>query len=110
MTPDLPGYIPPSIIGAPLDFRWEGARDHIGPTETVTPLLDMLASTTMTAQIAMCAGVLTWGAWRLKGETEVEHNFELVEAAFAYMIDCDMSIATRVRRAKPPISPRQYRR
>lgn len=87
MSADVPSYIPASIVGAPLDFRWEGARDHMGPTETITPLLDMLASTTTAAQIAMCAGVLSWGAWRLKGHTPVEHNFELAEAAFAYMVD-----------------------
>jgi hypothetical protein len=83
---DRPGFVPETVQG-PLDFTWRGAREHIGPTETVTPLLDMLAGTTTCGQLAMCAGILLWGSWRFKGHTEVEHNFELAEAAFAWHFD-----------------------
>lgn len=79
--------IPQLLLGAVLDFKWEGAREHIGPTETVTPLLNHIGGTTSCAQISLCAGVLLWGASRLQGFVEVEHNFELAEAAFAYQVD-----------------------
>lgn len=84
---ELPEFIPQSIVGVPVDFRWEGAREHIGPTETVTPLFERLGGTTTCGQISMCSGILLWGAWRLKGHAPVEHNFELAQASFAYQID-----------------------
>jgi hypothetical protein len=105
MPADVPSYVPPSIVGAPLNFHWEGASDHIGPVETVTPLLDLLAGTTTTAQIAMCAGILSWGAWRLKGHVEVEHNFELAEAAFAYVVDWRYVDRDAGPRGKAPDQP-----
>ncbi|MFI2475936.1 hypothetical protein [Nocardia xishanensis] len=84
---EKPAFVRVSEPDAPLDCVWEGASDHIGPTETVTPLVDRLSGTTTCAQIALCAGVLLWGTWRLRGLTQVEHNLELAEAAFAYCVD-----------------------
>jgi hypothetical protein len=83
----LPPFIPASITGTPLEFEWKGAREHIGPTETLTPLLKQLGSTTTCGQISMCAGILLWGAWRLKGATPIERYVELAEATFAYQVD-----------------------
>lgn len=83
----LPSFIPKEIVGAPIDCSWEGAQAHIGPVETVTPLMKQLGRGNGLAQVAMCAGVLLWLTWRLKPLTEVDHNLELAEAAFAYCID-----------------------
>jgi hypothetical protein len=104
-----PDYIPVSIVGAPLDFKWGGASEHIGPTETMTPLLDRLAGTTTTGQIAMCAGILTWGAWRFHGHLDVGCYLELADAAFAYMIDwrylnTDITSQRRAPDQPPPVS------
>lgn len=82
-----PAYIPQSIVDAEIDFRWQGAKEHIGPTETVTPLFLHVGNTTSNAQISLCAGVLLWGSWRFKDMAESDHNFELAEAAFAYQVD-----------------------
>lgn len=82
-----PDFIPASIVGAPLDFLWEGAQAHIGPVEVVTPLMKRLGQGTGLAQVALCAGVLLWLTWRLREATEVDHNLELAEAAFAYCVD-----------------------
>jgi hypothetical protein len=83
----LPKFIPEEIVGAPIDFPWEGAQEHIGPVETLTPLMMHLGRGNGLAQVAMCAGILLWLTWRLKTLTDVEHNLELAEAAFAYTID-----------------------
>lgn len=101
---DRPGFVPESVQG-PLDFAWRGARDHIGPTETVTPLLDMLAGTTTCGQLAMCAGILLWGSWRFKGQAEVEHNFELAEAAFAWHFNYRYVNTNRGPTGAPPDQP-----
>jgi hypothetical protein len=87
MAAHRPAYIPESILSAPLQFVWQGATEHIGPTETVTKLLDRLSGTTTCAQITMCAGVFEWGAWRLSAHTPVDYCLELAEAAFAYQVD-----------------------
>lgn len=81
-----------SICSAPTDFRWSGARDHIGPVETVTPLLERLGNTTTCAQVTLCAGVFWWGFTRLSSFSALDHCQELFEAAFAYQVDwryCD---------------------
>jgi len=101
---DRPTFIPPSVEG-PLDFKWLGAREHIGPTETMTPLLDMLAGTTTCGQMAMCAGILLWGSWRFKGHVPVEHNFELAEAAFAWQTDYRFVDIDRGPKGKAPDQP-----
>jgi hypothetical protein len=84
---EIPSFVPPTIVDAPIDCKWGGAQEHIGPTETVTPLLLNLGRGNGLAQVAMCAGILLWLTWRLKTLTEVDHNLELAEAAFAYTID-----------------------
>jgi hypothetical protein len=101
---ERPSFIP-DMSGEPIDFAWDGPEAHIGPTETVTPLLDLLAGTTTCGQVTMCAGVLLWGAWRLKGHTAVEHNFELAEAAFAWQIDYRYIDVDRGPKGKPPDQP-----
>jgi len=102
---ERPQFVPPEVIGSPIDFAWEGARDHIGPTEKVTPLLDQLAGTTTCAQVSMCAGVLLWGAWRFSGLAPVEHDFELAEAAFAWQVDWRYADPDRGPKGKPPDQP-----
>jgi hypothetical protein len=84
MTRTPPKHIPQAIIGAPIDFPWKGTRAHAGPTQTVTKLLDRLAGTTTCAQLAMCAGILEWLAWRLQGHLAIDNTLHLCDAAFAY--------------------------
>src|ERR1700751_3467206 len=83
----LPPFIPTTVVGKQFDAVWKGARDHIGPVEQITPFIRRLAKKTTCATVSICAGVLLWGAWRLKGLTEVDYNIELAEAAFVYQID-----------------------
>jgi hypothetical protein len=83
----IPSFIPAAIVDAPIDCAWEGAQAHIGPTETVTPLLLNLGRGNGLAQVAMCAGILLWLTWRLKTLADVSQNLELAEAAFAYTVD-----------------------
>jgi hypothetical protein len=84
----IPSFIPAEIVDAPIDCKWESAREHIGPTETVTPLLKNLGRGNGLAQVAMCAGILLWLTWRLKSLTkEAGQSLELAEAAFAYTVD-----------------------
>jgi len=99
-----PDFIP-NITDAPMDFVWRGAQDHIGPTETMTPLLDLLAGTTTCGQVAMCAGILLWGTWRFKGHAPVEHNLELAEAAFAWQVDYRYVDVNRGPKGTPPDEP-----
>ena len=84
---ERPDYVPAEIVGAPISCEWKGAQAHIGPVETLTPLMVQLGRGTAATQVAMCAGILLWLTWRLKTLTPVEHNLELAEAAFAYNID-----------------------
>jgi hypothetical protein len=88
-----PSWIPEQVVGAPIEFKWSGASDHVGPMETVTPLLNMLSGKTTCGQVSLIAGLLQWAAWRLNGHTDSEHNLWLAEAAFAYQVDwryCDV--------------------
>ena len=84
---ERPNFIPEDLINLPSEFPWSGAQAHVGAVETLTPQLKMLGRCTGQAQIALCAGVLLWSAWRLKKSAEVDHNLELAEAAFAYTFD-----------------------
>ncbi|MCE1174553.1 MAG: hypothetical protein LWW77_08110 [Propionibacteriales bacterium] len=84
---ERPDFIPADVVGAPIDCEWKGAQAHIGPVETLDPQLIRLGRATASAQVAMTAGILLWLTWRLKPLTEVDHNLELAEAAFAYTID-----------------------
>lgn len=82
-----PNYIPESIVGTPIDFPWLGDREHIGPTQTVTPLLEMLGDKTTCAHLSLGAGILQWACWRLAGHAEVDRELDFVEAIFAYQVD-----------------------
>lgn len=84
---DRPSYIEATIVGAPMDFVWDGAQAHIGPVETVTPLMKHLGRCTGLAEVGLCAGVLLWGTWRLSGIADNRHHLELGQAAFAYGVD-----------------------
>lgn len=88
MTPTLPAYIPAGLRGSPVDFEWRGALGHIGPEGAVTPLMKKLDGLTTCGQLSLCAGLLTWAAWRLFDETpEAAPALELAEAAFAHQVD-----------------------
>lgn len=102
---EIPNFISPDVVGAPIDCEWEGAQAHIGPVETVTPLLTHLGRGTGLAQVAMCAGILLWMTWRLKPIADVDHNLELAEAAFAYSIDWRYLDVNAGPRGKAPDQP-----
>ncbi len=69
----LPAFIPASIVGAPLNFIWKGHIAHIGPVEQSTPLLKKLGNTTMRTEVALCASVSLWGAWRPREAIDTSH-------------------------------------
>jgi hypothetical protein len=84
-----PEFMPAAIAAAPFDFVWKGDRQHIGPVETVTPLMNRLSGSTICAQVTLMAGLLVWAAWRLKpgAPEETQRFLQLAEAAFAYQVD-----------------------
>lgn len=96
-----PSYIPETVVGAPIDFPWEGADSHIGPTEGMTPLLKMLEGKTTFGFLSLGAGILQWAGWRLLHHTDVSHNLDLAEALFAYQVDSRYL----KRSARPPGLP-----
>jgi hypothetical protein len=71
----------------PLPEIWKGALGHIGPVQTVTKQVDMLAGKTTCGTITFMAGVVLWGASRLDSFTKTEHLYKLVEASFAWQFD-----------------------
>lgn len=105
MTRTPPKYIPEAIIGAPIDFPWEGRRAHAGPMQTVTKLLNRLASTTTCGQLTMCAGILEWAAWRLYGHLPIDNTLHFCDAAFAYQVDQRYADADAGDIRKPPPGP-----
>jgi hypothetical protein len=87
MTRKVPSYIEKAeVVGVPLDCRWEGALDHIGPVETVNKMFNLVASKTTCGVLTEAAGIIGWGAWRLKGLTDVDVLLQLVEATFAFQV------------------------
>ncbi|HTR55943.1 MAG TPA: hypothetical protein VMJ10_34945 [Kofleriaceae bacterium] len=82
-----PKYIADAKVeGAPIDFPWRGALAHIGPTETVNKMFDLVSSKTTCAVLTEAAGIIGWGAWRLKGRTDVRVLLQMVEASFAFQV------------------------
>lgn len=84
--------IPAEVSKAPIEFKWLSARDHIGPVETMTPLMLEFCNTTTCAQVTLCAGMFCWGFMRLSAFSSLDHFHELFEAAFAFQYDwryCD---------------------
>lgn len=83
----IPSYIAqPEIVGAPLDFVWKGPQEHIGPMETVNRMFDLIGYKTTCGMLTQAAGIISWGAWRLKGYTEVNVLLQMVEASFAFQV------------------------
>ena len=100
-----PDFIPQAIEGRPLDFKWEGSREHIGPTETVTPLMERIWNTTTCGQWTLNAGLLLWAGHRLKGHIDVAHFFQLAEAMFAGQVDWRYVDRERGPKGKAPDQP-----
>jgi len=100
-----PGYIPESIVGAPIDFPWHGALGHLGPAEAVTPLMKMLDKKTLTAYLTLGAGILQWAGWRLLNHTDVSFLLELSDALFAYQVDPRYFKRSAHPKGAPPDQP-----
>lgn len=83
-----PAFIADEVVGAPLDFKWNGPGEHVGPMETVTPLLERIGHKTSCGVWSLGAGVLLWGGWRLKGHApEADAVIEVAEAMFMHQVD-----------------------
>lgn len=94
------------MSAAPLPANWQGALDHIGPVQTVTPLVDRLSGKTTCATVAMIAGVVTWGAARLRPFTDTGFLYELAEASFAWQFDwryLDTEVEPKGKPADQPV-------
>ncbi len=103
----IPRYIDKAgIAGAPLDFVWRGAQAHIGPVETVNKLFDLIGYKTTCGMLTQAAGIISWGAWRLEGHTDVSVLLQMVEASFAFQVHpyyVDLEGApTRKPKDRPP--------
>lgn len=87
MSIQVPGYINSAgIVGAPLDFKWEGALSHIGPVETVNKMFNLIGYKTTCGMLTQAAGIISWGAWRLQGHTDVSVLLNMIEASFAFQV------------------------
>ena len=87
MTLAVPAYIDRAgIRGLPLEFVWDGALDHIGPVETVNKMFNLIASKTTCGILTQAAGIISWGAWRLDGHTDVSTLLNMTEASFAFQV------------------------
>ncbi|MCA9469789.1 MAG: hypothetical protein KC643_30690 [Nitrospira sp.] len=83
----IPSYIEKAgVMGAPLDFVWKGALDHIGPVETVNKMFNLIGYKTTCGILTQAAGIISWGAWRLKGHTDVSVLLQMIEASFAFQV------------------------
>jgi hypothetical protein len=83
----IPSYVEHAgVVGAPLDCKWDGALDHIGPVETVNKMMNLLASKTTCGVLTEAAGIIGWGAWRLQGLTDVNVLLQMVEATWAFQV------------------------
>lgn len=89
----------------PLPKGWQGARDHIGPVQTVTPLVDRLSGKTTCATVSLLAGVVSWGERRLRAHCDVEFLRELSAAMFAWQHDWRLVNTEVAPRGKPPDQP-----
>ncbi len=79
----------PKIVGAPVDYLWKGAGWHIGPVETVNKRFKDVGSKTTCGMLTQAAGIISWGAWRLKGQTDVSTLMHMIEASFAFQVHPD---------------------
>ena len=87
MSDTAPSYIPADVVGAPLEFAWEGSRAHRGDGHVMNKSLDALTSTTTTGQYVLLAGVVEWALWRLEGHTDTTQARHFRDALFAYQVD-----------------------
>jgi hypothetical protein len=84
---NIPNYIEKAgMVGVPIDFVWHGPLGHIGPVETVNKMLILMGSKTTCGALAQAAGIISWGAWRLKGHTNVNVLLQMIEASFAFQV------------------------
>jgi len=87
MNIQMPRYIKEAdIAAAPLDFVWKGPLSHIGPVETVNKMFNLIASKTTCGMLTQAAGIIGWGAWRLKKYTDVTILLKMIEASFAFQV------------------------
>jgi hypothetical protein len=83
----IPSYIKEAeVVGIPLDCTWKGPLAHIGPVETVNKLMDLIASKTTCGILTEAAGIVSWGAWRLKEQADVSALLLMIEASFAFQV------------------------
>ena len=84
---NLPPYVDPHVVGAPIDFEWRGNSYYIGSTSLSGPIGDLVGSKTTCGSIAFLAGVMQWVAGRFSGHTDVAKLLDLSVAALAYQVD-----------------------
>ncbi|MCA9683812.1 MAG: hypothetical protein KC457_16550 [Myxococcales bacterium] len=101
----LPFPDDPAFDQSPLAPGWEGPLAHIGPVQTVTPLVDMLSGKTTCATVTLLSGVLLWGARRLQSFTETDFLYELAAAAFAWQHDWRSFVASAEPYTEAPDEP-----
>jgi hypothetical protein len=84
-----PSFIPAALAEAPVDFKWKGDREHIGPVQLVTPLMERLMGVTQCGQVTQVAGLLYWAGWRLKdlAPAPAKRFLLMAPAIFAYQVD-----------------------
>lgn len=82
----------------PITDKWKGANKHIGPVQTVTPLVELLAGKTTFGTVSLMSGVIAWAAARLRPFTDVSYLDDLFDATFAWQHDW--------RYLKPKADPR----
>lgn len=76
-----------AMSAEPMTDRWTGALDHIGPVQTITPLMEMIGGKTTCGTVTLMSGVMLWGAERLRPFTPVDYLEEIAEAIFAWQHD-----------------------
>ena len=82
-----PNYIPDTIASRGADFIWRGKREHIGPVETRTKLMDKFAGITSCGCFCIASGLLTWTSFRFGHLLDVSSTERLAEGALAFMAD-----------------------
>lgn len=71
----------------PLTEKWKGSKRHIGPVQTITPLVELLGGKTTCGTLALMSGVMSWGAARLQPFGDASYCDELADAGFAFHSD-----------------------
>jgi hypothetical protein len=107
MNTAIPSYIEKAgIVGAPLEFTWEGPQGHIGPVETVNKMFNLIGYKTTCGMLTQAAGIIGWGAWRLQDYTDVKPLLQMIDASFAFQVDSYYvdrnGLPTRKPKTDPP--------